>query len=810
MQRTLSHLEESVSAGSQNDPGAGFGALETQRGALPLVALSVRTSIAGLVAHTSVRQRFHNSLQEPLEATYVFPLPDRAAVTSFRLEVAGRVIEGELKERSEAREEYAKAIEAGHRAAIAEEDRSGVFSLRVGNIPAGQEIAVQLTLVGPLPVADGEATFRFPLVVAPRYISGIPLEGKQVGRGWGEDTDAVPDASRITPPVLLPGFPNPVCLSLEVELDPAGLETAESDWAGQIRSSLHSVVLNEGPPWTIRLQPGERLNRDFILRFPVAGTAVRTTLLASPGRQGEPGTFMLMLVPPAVRAQAPRASRDVVIVLDRSGSMNGWKIVAARRAAGRIIDSLLEEDRFTVVAFDNVVEYPKHARDRLVEATDRNRARALEWLGTIDARGGTEMGPALEAAVKHLAAADAPRQRIVVLVTDGQVGGEDAVLRQLQRSAGKSLPRIHTVGIDMAVNAGFLRRLADFGAGTCDLVESEDRLEAAMDGIHRAIGTPALTGLRLEGREFTWAADSLVPSRLPDLYPDRPLMLFGRFTGDASSARLRISGADAEGNAWWEEAMARSGPADMLSSLWGRAQVRELEDRYAAGTAEDPQALARRIVEVSLGSHVLSRFTAYTAVDRSEVVNPGGKQHEILQPVEAPAGWEMLASTPFVGAGHMARCLSAPSVTLDAMLMEPRESAPLSRARRVLPSLRRGSKPPASPRGLAEVVAESRAALEKVEQSLALRPKKQLKGWTRLIELLEELCNALKQAGYAAAAETERLLQRGREILEGIEAGGKQATETDAAKEHLGLVRTLMDSIQAAGQAVPDRRKFWT
>src|SRR5438270_341094 len=181
------------------------------------------TTIDGQLARIDVAQTFVNTHAEPLEATYIFPLPDRAAVTRFRLEVAGRVVEGVLKERGAARREYTEAIEAGHRAAITEEERPGVFTMRVGNLPPGEAATVRLTLVGPLPYADGEATFRFPLVVAPRYIPGTPLPGPSVGDGTVPDTDAVPDASRITPPVLLPGYPNPVRLSLVVDVSATGL-----------------------------------------------------------------------------------------------------------------------------------------------------------------------------------------------------------------------------------------------------------------------------------------------------------------------------------------------------------------------------------------------------------------------------------------------------------------------------------------------------------------------------------------------------------------------------------------------------------
>ena len=379
-------LEEEVAAGaSAASEGTGFGLLKTERGGLPLVAMDVRARISGLTAQVRVRQTYRNALSEALEATYIFPLPDRAAVTAFRMEVAGRIVEGDLKERGAAREEYEKAIEAGHRAAIAEEERSGTFSLRVGNIPAKEQVTIELTLVGPVAVADGEATFRFPLVVAPRYVPGVPLDGPPVGAGWGPDTDQAPDASRVTPPVLLPGFPNPVRLSLEVEIDPAGLGPEDGDWAERIRASLHSVVVEQGPPWTVRLQPGELLDRDFILRFPVAGESLQATLLCSPPRRRS-----ARHVRPDARTAGDRragpAPRDVVIVLDRSGSMQGWKMVAARRAVGRMIDTLLDQDRFTVLAFDNSIEYPPHADKQLAAG---QRSEPLAGLGVA----GQDRGP---------------------------------------------------------------------------------------------------------------------------------------------------------------------------------------------------------------------------------------------------------------------------------------------------------------------------------------------------------------------------------------------------------------------------------
>ncbi|MBX6767893.1 MAG: VWA domain-containing protein, partial [Actinomadura rubrobrunea] len=501
------------------DPEGGLGALSTDRGNLPLDAVDVRASITGLVAGVEVTQGFRNPFDVPLEATYIFPLPDRAAVTALRLEAADRVVEGVLKERAQARQDYDAAIAAGRRAAIAEEDRPDVFTMRVGNILPGERVTVRLTLIQPLPYEDDQAAFRFPLVVAPRYIPGTPLDEPAAGDGTAPDTDAVPDASRISPPVLLPGFPNPVRLSISADVDPAGLRLTG------ISSALHVVAESgEGGRTTVRLQPGERLDRDFILRLAYAPQETASLTLV-PDEDSEEGTFSLTVLPTGRHRPRPR---DVVLVLDRSGSMHGWKMIAARRAAARIVDTLGTADRFAVLAFDNVVERPPRLGPALEPGTDRNRFRAVEYLATLEARGGTEMLAPLRDAC-HLLRDSGTRDRVLILITDGQVGNEDQILADLlPRLHGV---RVHTVGIDQAVNAGFLHRLAQVGQGRCELVESEDRLDEAMEHIHHRIGAPLVTDLRLEADGLRLVPDTTTPARLDALYPGVPLVISGRFHG---------------------------------------------------------------------------------------------------------------------------------------------------------------------------------------------------------------------------------------------------------------------------------------
>lgn len=586
-------------------------------GGLPLVAMDVHAAVTGLVATTTVRQVFRNTLGTGIEAVYIFPLPDRAAVTSFTADLAGRRIEGELQERQAARDAYDRAVAVGHRAALAEEDRSGVFTTTVGNLQPGEEATLTLVLTGPLPVDGGEATLRFPLVVPPRYIPGTPLDGAQAGAGTALDTDAVPDASRIAPPVLLPGQTSPVALSLTAVIDPAGLGPVT------VRSSLHAVATeSEGGATIVRLHPGERLNRDVVLRLALGDASE----LAGAAVIAE-DTVQVTLVPDLT---ATRRERDVVVLLDRSGSMDGWKMVAARRAAARVVDTLTDRDRFAVLAFDHYVERPTGLGQGLVPALDRNRFAAVGWLSGLEARGGTELAGPLEESADILHA-DEGRDRVLVLVTDGQIGDEDRVLARIAPRLNGT--RVFTLGIDRAVNAGFLQRLADTGAGRCELVETEDRLDEVLTGIHRRIAPPILTDVVVEIDGQPVADPAPAHS---DLFEGAPLLLGGR-VGDARGDVV-VRAKTAAGEPFSVKIAPVRTEDKAVRAVWARARLRDLEDDYATGTSGVTPA---RIVEFSLAHGVLSRFTAFIAVDHSRKTT--GDQHTVVQPVEAPDGWAMAA-----------------------------------------------------------------------------------------------------------------------------------------------------------------------
>ncbi|MFD4636854.1 VIT domain-containing protein [Lentzea sp. NPDC058436] len=757
---------------------AGVGALRTEQGNLPLEALDVRAVVTGLVGRVVLTAGFVNTHDTALEATYVFPLPDRAAVTGMKMTAGDRTVEADLQERAQARQTYDDAIAAGKRASIVEEERPDVFTMRVGNIPAGERVSVELTLVGPLVFEDGAATFRFPLVVAPRYVPGSPLPGPSVGDGHAQDTDVVPDASRITPPVLLPGFPNPVRLGIGVEIDPAGLEL------GEVRSSLHTVV-TEGN--TVTVTPGERVDRDFVLRLQYQGNSSAVVCVPDEDDSGE-GTYQLTVLPP--ESETPVRPRDVVLLLDRSGSMSGWKMVAARRAAARIVDTLTSDDTFSVISFDDRLERPDTLGSGLVTATDRHRFRAVEHLAAMQARGGTEFYEPLRQGLGLLADARSERDPVLVLVTDGQVGNEDQVLRDISPMINRT--RVHAVGIDTAVNAGFLGRLAAAGAGRCELVESEDRLDEAMTHIQRRIGAPVVTDVVLEP-----ASD--LPKQPTAIYPGVPLVAFGRYSG-AAPQEFSVRGRTRDGADWHETVAVQQHTSPAVRAQWARAALRDLEDRYAVGD----RSLESTIVETSLKFGVLCRFTAFVAVD--ERVVSDGTVHRVVQPVEQPAGWEMRAPgapMPAPSFAGGARSLAAPGMfagapaSFDAAMPVP-PPAPMAAA----PKRMRGSGPmsmpvplPTSdPADLHEVVERE---VKRLEQDAALP------AWERR-DLLADLASRL---GTLIAGRQGPAYAPVHGLVAEITAGGDVDKLWARALE---VLREFVTGKAADKPAEPERRKrFW-
>lgn len=592
---------------------------------LPLCAVHFEANLLERAATVKLEQKFVNSYKDPIEAVYIFPLSG-GAVKSFQLKVGDRIVEGLVKERAEARAEYQKALDQGKRAALLEQERDDVFTMQVGNIKSGEEVSVVIEYFEVLPYfADGTSELRLPLVVAPRYIPGEALP-VSCGDGTESDTDIVRDASRITPPLLVDGFDPEVSLSIKVNFDKT---FAIEDLA----CSQHAIKTKSKDGLTVSLaNKKERLNRDFVLSFKLGQKQISSSCVLS---KLSPESYfgMLSILPPGLDAdEIYTAPRDVIFLLDRSGSMTGEKMGSASMACSILLNTLSPQDRFSICAFDHETSWlGKNAREEvsLLAADPSGVETGEKFLRGITARGGTELNGALEQAVTVVEhRRDSSRTAIFVVITDGEVGDESRILKRVQETLGDG--RIFSVGVDTAVNAGFLKRLANLGGGTCALVSPGMELEEALIGIGREIGVPLITDLAVEND----GSFELAPGRKQDLFEGRPCTVY--FETKSAPKTVSVTGTYVDGTSFAQQIPVSEVVTDTVAKLYARARVVELEDAYRLR----PQAATKqKIIDLSIVHQVLTRFTAYVAVD-SEIAVDGTKRRKVVQPVEKPQGWQ--------------------------------------------------------------------------------------------------------------------------------------------------------------------------
>lgn len=573
---------------------------------LPLTKIEIDGTIRGLLHQVKIRQSFVNDHDVPLEAVYIHPLPPRASVHGFQLRIGDRVVEGEVKERAQARAAYAKALQDGHRAALMEEDRSDVFTTSVGNIAPGEIVVIAFELSGPLEFLESTASLHIPMVVPEVFIPGLPLGGPDVGDGIAMDTDIVPDASRMTPPRLDGAARNPVDLRLSFVIDPSGLEIEEVD------SLCHFAKVGkcEDGTFVLSLLPGlERLDRDFVIRLRLKEGHLQTTLVTDQGTDA----FALTVVPPLGLAGMSQQSRGLVIALDRSGSMSGESMVLARRAAASIVESLTPADQFGIVAFDDIMEL---LDTELLPADMKNKERARDFLSSIDARGGTMAFPALQQAVSMLSP-EWTADKSVLFITDGDVGNDS---QMLAASAGKI--RVHTVGIGVNSRSGVLQGMAKASGGLFCAIPDLSTLEEAFRNLHQRLGKPHWTGLNLRGQSVSEASPHVW-----DVWEGVPVTFFGKASD--LSAQVVVEGRLANRHLLTTEVsvVRRDDPA--VYRAWARSRLLDLDDLWTLGKADEHD-----LVSLSIDAQVLCRFTAFSAVDKSEVVENAARRTSVVQPVE--------------------------------------------------------------------------------------------------------------------------------------------------------------------------------
>ena len=582
------------------------------RVAAPLLFTDVHMNISGMTARVQVKQRFVNPTTEWREGVYVFPLPENAAVDHLTMHIGDRLVEGLIKERSEAKRAYEAAKTEGRKSTLVEQERPNMFTTSVANIGPSEEIVVAIEYQQTLRYDNGSFHLRFPLAITPRYVPDAPTASTHDATSGSQATAEIVDALRITPPLAHrhDGDVNPVSIAIELN---AGFALSA------LASAHHPVQIEEKPGnrYRVTLAAGPiPAARDFELTWtPDVGATPSAALFME--TKGSKTYALLMALPPTVNGSTPRGPREITYIIDTSGSMDGVSMAQARDALLMALDRLLPGDRFNVIEF-NSVTIPLFAAP--VDVEPATLARARQFVSGLRARGGTEMLPALAAAFGG--DKKAPGIRQVVFLTDGAVGNEDAILRLIQEQVGDR--RLFTVGIGPAPNTFFMTKAAQFGRGTFTYIGDVREVKSRMTALFRKLENPALADLSV-----AWPAGADAwPRVIPDLYVGEPVVVTAQFNANASLDHIRISGR--QGGAAWDKALptgvAATDPG--VGVLWARAKIDALMDAGRKGIPEDDVRAA--VVDIALTHHLVSKYTSLVAVDTMPT-RPAG--------VDAPTTW---------------------------------------------------------------------------------------------------------------------------------------------------------------------------
>ncbi|MEG4963593.1 MULTISPECIES: VIT domain-containing protein [unclassified Microcoleus] len=635
----------------------------------PLKQTEVKAKIAGNISRVEVVQKFENPFPESLEAVYVFPLPDEAAVDDMEIKIGSRIIKADIKLREEALEIYEQARQQGRTAGLLEQERDNIFTQSLANIKPGEKIEVTIRYTESLKFAGGDYEFVFPMVVGPRYISGNstpPLaRGGDSSESPGARNTTPPnpplarggdaqfpplarggqggvntDADRINPPVLPPGTRSGHNIAVSVEID-AGVAI------GDVRSTSHQITTDRsGNIVQVQLANSDTIpNKDLILRYRVAGENTRATILTQSDKRG--GHFATYLIPALNYKTNEIVPKDVVFLMDTSGSQQGEPLAKSKELMRRFIQGLNPNDTFTIIDFANTA---KALSTTPLANTAANRQSAINYIQNLQANGGTELLNGIQAVMNFPAAATG-RLRSIVLITDGYIGNENEVLALVQRSL-KPGNRLYSFGVGGSVNRFLINRLAEVGRGTSQVIRQDEPSAEAAEKFFREINRPVLTDIQISW-EGMGEKPEIYPIAPPDLFASQPLVLFGKKT-DRANGQLRIRGTLAGGKAY-EQILpvnfAQSGGRQRESTsvaatatdfgnpavaqLWGRSRIKDLMNQMFGA---ETKSLVEAVTNTALTYRLLSEYTAFVAVSEEVRVEPDGSRRRVQVPVELPQG----------------------------------------------------------------------------------------------------------------------------------------------------------------------------
>jgi Ca-activated chloride channel homolog len=675
----------------------GGGDADTER--LPLKETRADVQIAGVIARVTVHQVFVNDGQKPIEAIYVFPASTRAAVHGLRMRIGDRTVEARIEKRETARREYQQARQEGKRASLLEQERPNVFTMSVANLMPRDRIEVELDYSELLVPEDSTYEFVYPTVVGPRY---------------GGGADPVKDRW-IASPYLPEGQAEPYQFAIQVHVE-SGIPLKE------LSSPSHAISVSyrsQSSADVSLAQPGGG-NKDFVLRYRLAGDRVETGLLLWQGEKES--FFVLMMEPPRRPTLAQIPPREYVFLLDISGSMHGFPLETSKALMRNLLSQLRPTDSFNIATFAGG-SYVLSAEGSL-PATPGNVELASRFVAGLSGGGGTELMGGLQTAYS-IPRKGADVARTVVLVTDGYVGVEAQAFRFVREHLGEA--NLFAFGIGSSVNRGLIEGVARAGMGTPFVVLRPDKASQEAARFQKYIQSPVLTHIQVDFPGFD--AREVAPSRVPDVLAQRPIVLFGKYRG-SPAGKVRVTGLTGEGRTEQAIEVTPSLVKDEnapIRWLWARKWVEILDDERSLAPAPE---LEEAITDLGLSYHLLTSFTSFVAVD-SEVVNRTGGSTPVAQPLPMPEGVSNLAVGGGLASFSQAMPAAAPSEPFRKAKDEAKTSASLGLAApaTTLETERRDQRQKLEPRILvAAVKVEGMADVTDLLRAVEVRLAKALPG----------------------------------------------------------------------------------
>jgi Ca-activated chloride channel family protein len=583
---------------------------------LPLKHTDVQGKVIGYIAAVEVTQQFHNPYDTKIEARYVFPLPQNAAVNEFIMIIGERKIRGIIREREEAEQIYAEARAQGYVASLLTQERPNIFTQSVANIEPGKEIDVNIKYFNTLAYVDGWYEFVFPMVVGPRFNPPGFTEG--VGAvGYGSEGISG-QATEVS--YLKPGQRNGHDISLSLNID-AGVAIEG------IKSTNHAVEKRFVSDREVEIELSRHdsiPNKDFVVRYKVAGRQIKSALVTHTDERG--GFFTLMLYPPEGLSDIERSPMEMIFVLDCSGSMSGEPIEQAKKAIKHALKMLGPDDTFQIIRFSN---NSSQLGSKPLPATRENVRKGLRYVDSLQGSGGTMMVEGIKTALdfEH----DPRRFRLVSFMTDGYIGNEAEILAAIQNRLGAS--RIFSFGVGQSTNRYLLDRMAKVGRGAVAYLSLNDNPVDVVDEFYERISHPALTDISIDWGSMQ--VSDVYPYSIPDLFVGRAVVVTGRFNS-VRDTTIRIHGKAGGQEQTIEVPVFSPGQESYpgIAAVWARKKIEVLNMETVFNPRRE---LVDEIKNTALEFNLMSSYTAFVAVDSTQQTE-GDYGVSVNVPVPVPEG----------------------------------------------------------------------------------------------------------------------------------------------------------------------------